>query len=57
MASDLVPILAYLHLEPLYNEQISFIVSKDHDIALKLSLSLEELYEYPLISNCKDEYA
>ncbi|MGF9909096.1 LysR family transcriptional regulator [Brevibacillus porteri] len=46
--------LPSLHLEPLYNEKISFIVSKDHAFALKPSLSLEELYEYPLIVGGKN---
>ncbi|WP_282936852.1 LysR family transcriptional regulator [Paenibacillus sp. RC67] len=38
-----------LHFEPLYNEKIQFIVSKHHVFAGKSAISMEQLYEYPLI--------
>ncbi|MGD8188502.1 LysR family transcriptional regulator [Brevibacillus ginsengisoli] len=41
--------LSSLHFEHLYSEEISFIVSKQHPLAKKASLTLEELFEYPLI--------
>ncbi|MDQ0493634.1 LysR family transcriptional regulator [Paenibacillus brasilensis] len=39
-----------LHFEPIYHEQIAFIVSRNHPFAAKSELHLEDLYEYPLIA-------
>ncbi|WP_226000807.1 LysR family transcriptional regulator [Paenibacillus sp. BJ-4] len=39
-----------LHFEPIYHEQIAFIVSRNHPFAAKSELHLEYLYEYPLIA-------
>ncbi|BBH23613.1 HTH-type transcriptional regulator YtlI [Paenibacillus baekrokdamisoli] len=47
--------ISSLHFEPTNIEQISFIVSKNHPFAEKSDLTLEDLYEYPLIvggANC-----
>lgn len=47
--------ISTLHFEPINIEQISFIVSKNHPFAEKSDLSLEDLFEYPLIvggANC-----
>ncbi|WP_028548011.1 LysR family transcriptional regulator [Paenibacillus sp. UNC451MF] len=41
--------LTSLQFEPLYNEKIQFIVSNHHAFAEKSAVSIEELYEYPLI--------
>ncbi|KJD44625.1 LysR family transcriptional regulator [Paenibacillus terrae] len=43
-----------LHFEPVYHEQIAFIVSRDHPFAAKSELHLEDLYEYPLIVGGKN---
>lgn len=43
-----------LHFEFMYNEQISFIVSKSHPFAERSTLALEDLYEYPLIIGGKN---
>ncbi|MFT9368841.1 LysR family transcriptional regulator [Paenibacillus polymyxa] len=43
-----------LHFEPLYHEQIAFIVSRSHPFAAKNGLQLEDLYEYPLIVGGKN---
>ncbi|MET3210278.1 UNVERIFIED_CONTAM: DNA-binding transcriptional LysR family regulator [Paenibacillus sp. PvR008] len=43
-----------LHFEPVYHEQIAFIVSRDHPFAAKSELLLEDLYEYPLIAGGKN---
>ncbi|MEJ3717319.1 LysR family transcriptional regulator [Paenibacillus polymyxa] len=44
----------FLHFEPLYHEQIAFIVSRSHPFAAKNGLQLEDLYEYPLIVGGKN---
>lgn len=41
--------LSSLHFEHLYNEIIQFIVSRDHPFADKPAVSMEALYEHPLI--------
>ncbi|MGW9530627.1 LysR family transcriptional regulator [Paenibacillus terrae] len=46
--------IPYLHFEPVYHEQIAFIVSRDHPFAAKSELHLEDLYEYPLIVGGKN---
>ncbi|WOZ40032.1 LysR family transcriptional regulator [Paenibacillus polymyxa] len=43
-----------LHFEPLYQEQIAFIVSRSHPFAARNELQLEDLYEYPLIVGGKN---
>ncbi|MCV9950823.1 LysR family transcriptional regulator [Paenibacillus sp. BT-177] len=43
-----------LHFEPLYHEQIAFIVSRSHPFAARSELQLEDLYEYPLIVGGKN---
>ncbi|WP_068496853.1 LysR family transcriptional regulator [Paenibacillus kribbensis] len=43
-----------LHFEPVYYEQIAFIVSRNHPLAAKSGLHLEDLYEYPLIAGGKN---
>lgn len=43
-----------LHFEPLYHEQIAFIVSRSHPFAVRSELQLEDLYEYPLIVGGKN---
>lgn len=42
-----------LHFEPIYHEQIAFIVSRKHPLVEKGELQLEDLYEYPLIAGGK----
>lgn len=42
-----------LHFEPIYHEQIAFIVSRKHPLVEKSELQLEDLYEYPLIAGGK----
>lgn len=41
--------LTDLQFEPLYEEQISFVVSEEHPFAKNSSLCLDDLFEYPLI--------
>ncbi|MGW8956423.1 LysR family transcriptional regulator [Paenibacillus sp. NPDC055715] len=43
-----------LRFEPVYHDQIAFIVSRDHPFAAKSELHLENLYEYPLIAGGKN---
>lgn len=43
-----------LDFEPIYDEKISFIVTNDHQLAKKKSISINELLEYPLIIGGKD---
>lgn len=42
-----------LHFEPIYHEQIAFIVSRKHPLVEKSELQLEDLYKYPLIAGGK----